>query len=92
MGKMSGSYFDAERHRGGISGDPSSGGLGKKKVSRMWVIRELCKKKYGTVRPTAIQLNTVIRDWNLNRYTIDGKKRSKEEITKAMQIAYASIK
>jgi len=87
---MSGSYFDAERHRGGTSVGPDM--AGKKKVSRMWVIREICKKKYGTVRPTAIQLNTVIRDWNLNRYTIDGKKRSKEEITKAMQIAYASIK
>jgi|TARA_R110000824_G_C14705767_1_gene623192 hypothetical protein len=78
---MSGSYFKSSL----------SGGKNKKKISRMWVIRELCKKKHGTVRPTAIQMNTVIRDWNLNRYTIDGKKRSKEEITKAMQRAYASL-
>ena len=63
----------------------------KKKVSRIWVIREICKKKYGTVRPTAIQINTVIRDWNLNKYTIDGKKRSKEMMKEAMSKAYASL-
>ena len=66
-------------------------GLGKKKISRMWVIRQLCQKKHGTVRPTAIQINTVIRDWNLNRYTIDGKKRSKEALKEAMSKAYASL-
>ena len=58
----------------------------------MWVIRKLCQKKYGTVRPTAIQINTVIRDWDLNRYTIDGKKRSKEALKVAMQKAYSSLK
>ena len=31
--------------------------LGKKKISRMWIIRELCKKHYRTVRPTASQIN-----------------------------------
>jgi hypothetical protein len=66
--------------------------MNKQKISRMWVIRELCKKKHGTVRPTAIQITTVIRDWNLNKYTITGKKRSKEEMTIAMQKAYASLK
>ena len=66
-------------------------GLGKKKISRMWVIRQLCQKKHGTVRPTAIQINTVIRDWDLNRYTIDGKKRSKEVLKQAMAKAYASL-
>jgi hypothetical protein len=58
----------------------------------MWVIRKLCQKKYGTIHPTAIQINTVIRDWNLNKYTIAGKKRSKEEMTIAMQKAYANLK
>ena len=66
--------------------------MNKQKISRMWVIRKLCRKKYGTVRPTAIQINTVIRDWNLNKYTIDGKKRSKEMMKEAMQKAYASLK
>ena len=66
--------------------------MNKQKISRMWVIRKLCQKKHGTVRPTAIQINTVIRDNNLNKYTITGKKRSKEELTIAMQKAYASVK
>ena len=65
--------------------------MNKKKISRMWVIRKLCQKKHGTVRPTAIQINTVIRDWDLNRFTIDGKKRSKEALKIAMQKAYASL-
>jgi len=66
-------------------------GQGKKKISRNWVIRELCKEKYGTVRPTGVQINTVIRSFNLNRYTIDGKKKSKEDMKIAMQRAYASL-
>jgi hypothetical protein len=65
--------------------------MNKQKISRMWIIQKLCQKKHGTVRPTAIQISTVIRDWNLNRYTIDGKKRSKEAIKEAMQLAYASL-
>ena len=87
---MSGSDFDAERHRGGISSDPSSGGLGKKKVSRMWVIRQLCLKKFGAKRPTAKQINEVIVEWGLNRYT-GGKKKSKEEIKVNIQKAYAFL-
>ena len=74
-----------------VSGKKPSG-LTKRKISRMWVIRQLCQKKHGTVRPTAIQINTVIRDWDLNRFTIDGKKRSKEALKIAMQKAYASLK
>ena len=66
--------------------------MNKQKISRVWVIQKLCQKKHGTVRPTAIQINTVIRDNNLNKYTITGKKRSKEELTIAMQKAYASVK
>ena len=65
--------------------------MNKKKISRMWVIRKLCQKKHGTVRPTAIQINEVILEWGLNRYTADGKKREKEVIKKAMQKAYASL-
>ena len=63
----------------------------KRKISRIWVIRELCKKKYNSVRPTAVQIKEVIDENGLNRYTADGKKRDKEVISKAMQKAYASI-
>jgi hypothetical protein len=62
----------------------------KHKVNRMWVVRQLCLKKFGAKRPTAIQINEVILEWGLNRY-IGGKKRSKEEITKNIQKAYAFL-
>ena len=65
--------------------------LGKKKISRMWVIRELCKKHYKAVRPTAKQINNVIHMYKLNRYSVDGKKRSKEVIKEDMQKAYAKL-
>jgi len=65
--------------------------MSKKTISRMWVIRKLCQKKHGTVRPTAIQINEVILEWGLNRYTAEGKKRDKEVIKKAMQKAVAFL-
>ena len=58
--------------------------LTKKKISRMWIIRELCKKHYKAVRPTAKQINNVIHMYKLNRYSVDGKKRSKEVIKEYM--------
>ena len=62
-----------------------------KQVSRIWIIRQLCRKEYGAKRPTAIQINKVIEKYNLNRYTPDGKKRSKEVITEALSKAYAKL-
>ena len=62
-----------------------------KQVSRIWIIRQLCRKEYGAKRPTAIQINKVIEKYNLNRYTSDGKKRSKEVITEAISKAYAKL-
>tara|TARA_R110002020_G_scaffold112881_3_gene259768 strand:- start:746 stop:946 length:201 start_codon:yes stop_codon:yes gene_type:complete len=66
--------------------------MNKKKISRIWVIRELCKKKYDAVRPTASQMLSVIKEHGLNKYTADGKKRDKEVMTKAMQKAVASLR
>ncbi len=66
-------------------------GRTKRKVTRMWVIRQLCLKAFGAKRPTAKQINEVIHEYGLNRYTAEGKKRDKETITKAMQKAYASL-
>ena len=65
--------------------------MSKKKISRIWVIRQLCLKAYGAKRPTAKQITDVIHNHGLNRYTADGKKRDKEVILKAMQKAYASL-
>ena len=52
------------------------------KVSRIEVIRRLCRKEYGAVRPTADKINAVIKKYGLNLYTGDGKRRSREVIGK----------
>ena len=65
--------------------------LTKKKISRMWIIRELCKKHYKAVRPTAKQINNVIHMYKLNRYSVDGKKRSKEVIKEYMANASGQL-
>ena len=52
------------------------------KVSRSDVIRRLCRKEYGAVRPTADKINAVIKKYGLNLYTEDGKRRSREVIGK----------
>ena len=62
-----------------------------KQVSRIWIIRQLCRKEYGAKRPTAIQINKVIEKYNLNRYTADGKKRTKDVIKEYIQKAYKKL-
>ena len=52
------------------------------KVSRLDVIRKLCVREYGAVRPTAQQQLAVIKKYGLNLYTEDGKRRSREVIGK----------
>ena len=63
----------------------------KRKISRMWVIRQLCLKHFRAKRPTAIQINNIIKKYNLNRYTPEGKKRSKEVIKEYIAKAYAKL-
>ena len=62
------------------------------RVSRFKVIQKLVKMKYNSKRPTAIQINAVIEKYGLNRYTKDGKKRSREVISKHMEKALNSLK
>ena len=62
------------------------------KVSRIEVIRRLCRKEYGAVRPTADKINAVIKKYGLNLYGSDGRKRTKEVIAKALSKAVASLK
>jgi len=62
------------------------------KISRFKLIRRLVQKEYKSVRPTAIQINEVIHKFNLNRYTSDGKKRSREVMSKHMAKALNSLK
>jgi hypothetical protein len=62
------------------------------KISRFQLIRKLVKKEYKSVRPTSIQINAIIEKYGLNRYTKDGKKRSREVISKHMAKALNSLK
>lgn len=61
------------------------------KVSRLDVIRKLCVREYGAVRPTAQQQLAVIKKYGLNLYTEDGKRRSKEVIAKHIAKVIESI-
>ena len=62
------------------------------KVSRLKVIQMLVRKRYKAKRPTAEQINEIIHAYNLNKYTADGKKRSREVISKHMAKALNSLK
>ncbi len=62
------------------------------KVSRVGVIRQLIRKEYGAVRPTAEKILAVIKKYELNLYTSDGKRRSREVLTKSMAKAVAKLK
>jgi hypothetical protein len=53
---------------------------------------KLVRKKYKAKRPTAEQINEIIHAYNLNRFTKDGKRRSKEAISKDMAKALNSLK
>ena len=58
----------------------------------MWLIRKLCQKHFKAVRPTAMQINNIIKKYKLSRYTEDGKKRSKEAMNKDKAKANAKLK
>ena len=62
------------------------------KVSRMGVIRQLVRKEYGAVHPTADKILAIIKKHELNLYTTDGKRRSREVLTKSMAKALAKLK
>ena len=62
------------------------------KISRLKLIQKLVRKEYKAKRPTAIQINEIIQKYGLNKYTSDGKKRSREVISKAMAKALNSLR
>ena len=61
------------------------------KVSRFDIIKKLIRKEYKKERPTSFQMLEVIRKYDLMRYRSDGKKRSREAMTKAIAKAYKSL-
>ena len=66
--------------------------MAKKIVSRYEIIKALIKKEYKSVRPTAEQIVSVIRKYDLQRHTTDGKRRSREMMSRAMAKALNSLK
>ena len=66
--------------------------MGSKIVSRFELIKKLVRKEYKSVRPTAHQINLVIKKYDLNLYKSDGRKRSKEALTKSVAKAVSSLK
>ena len=61
------------------------------KVSRFELIKKLIKKEYKNKRPSSSEMLGVIRKYDLQRYRSDGKKRSREAMTKAIAKAYKSL-
>jgi uncharacterized protein YxeA len=61
------------------------------KVSRFDVIKKLIRKEYKKERPTSAQQLEVIRKYDLQRYRSDGKKRSREAMTRAIAKAVKSL-
>ena len=61
------------------------------KVSRFDIIKKLIKKEYKNKRPSSIEMLNVIRKYDLMRYRSDGKKRSREAMTKALAKAVKSL-
>ena len=61
------------------------------KVRRFDVIKKLIKREYKNKRPTSLEMLNVIRKYDLQRYRSDGKKRSREAMTKALAKAVKSL-
>ena len=61
------------------------------KVSRFDVIKKLIRKEYKDKRPNAKEMMEVIHKYDLQQYRSDGKKRSREVMTKALAKAVKSL-
>ena len=62
------------------------------KVSRYELIRKLVRKEYKAKRPTAEQIVAVIRKYDLQSHKTDGKKRSREAMSREIAKALNSLK
>ena len=61
------------------------------KVSRFGIIKKLIRKEYKDKRPNAKEMMEVIHKYDLQQYRSDGKKRSREVMTKALAKAVKSL-
>ena len=62
------------------------------KISRMELIKKLIQKEYKKKRPNANEMLKVIRKYDLMLHRSDGKRRSREVMTKAVAKAYKSLR
>ena len=62
------------------------------KVSRFDIIKKLIRKEYKDKRPNAKEMMEVIHKYDLQKYRSDGKKRSREVMTKAIAKAVKSLR
>ena len=61
------------------------------RVSRFDIIKKLIRKEYKDKRPNAKEMMEVIHKYDLQQYKSDGKKRSREVMTKAIAKAVKSL-
>ena len=61
------------------------------KISRFELIQKLIRKEYKNKRPKAGQMMEVIYKYNLQLHKSDGKRRSREAMTKAVAKAFKSL-
>ena len=62
-----------------------------KRISRYELIRKLVRKEYKKKRPTAVEMMAVIHKYDLQLHKSDGRKRSREAMTKAVAKAFKSL-
>ena len=63
-----------------------------KKINRFELIKKLIQKEYKKKRPNATEMLAVIRKYDLMLHRSDGKRRSREVMTKAVAKAFKSLR
>ena len=61
------------------------------KINRMELIKRLINKEYKKKRPNAREMMAVIYKYDLQLHRSDGKRRSREVMTKAVAKAFKSL-
>ena len=61
------------------------------KINRMELIKRLINKEYKKKRPNAREMMAVIHKYDLQLHRSDGKRRSREVMTKAVAKAFKSL-
>ena len=62
-----------------------------RRINRYQLIRKLVQKEYKKKRPNATEMMAVINKYDLQLHKSDGRKRSREAMTKAVAKAFKSL-